>query len=212
MNDAQRWSQTMTALGVTHDSTAALTDLRRRHDEPQRRYHTIDHVRWVLTSSRWLHESGEAVEDPGALMAAAWFHDAVYQPGATDNEARSASLADAVLARLGVAEDRRRRVVDLVLATVDHVAEAGDAAVLVDADLAILAAAEQAYSAYAAAVRAEYAFLPAPQFDAGRAEFIARMLARRRIFATATARGRWEARARHNLGAELARLQQPSGR
>ncbi|MDQ3709265.1 MAG: hypothetical protein M3387_08210, partial [Actinomycetota bacterium] len=99
MNDAQRWSQAMTALGVTHDPTAALIDLRRRHDEPQRRYHTIDHVRSVLTSSRWLHESGEAVEDSGALMAAAWFHDAVYQPGATDNEARSASLADAVLAR-----------------------------------------------------------------------------------------------------------------
>jgi len=212
MNDAQRWSQAMTALGVTHDPTAALIDLRRRYEEPQRRYHTIEHVRSVLTHSRWLHESGEAVDDLGALTAAAWFHDAVYEPGATANEARSASLADAVLARLGVTEGRRRRVVDLVLATVDHVAEAGDAAVLVDADLAILAASEQVYGTYAEAVRTEYAFLPAPRFEAGRAEFIAGMLARHRIFATATARGRWEAKARQNLAAELTRLEQSSGR
>lgn len=206
MDDAQRWSRAMTALGVTQDTTAALTDLRRRYDEPQRRYHTIAHVRSVLTTSQWLHGCGERVHDPGALMAAAWFHDAVYEPGAPDNEASSASLADKVLAGLGVVAKRRRGVVDLVLATADHTPETGDAAVLLDADLAVLAADERDYQAYAEAVREEFAFLPSPSFDAGRTEFISGMLSRRRIFATATARQRWETNARRNLSAELGRL------
>jgi len=211
MDDAQRWSQAITELGATRNATAALADLRRRYAEPQRRYHTIAHVRSVLTSTQWLHDCGERVDDPGKLAAAAWFHDAVYQPGAADNEARSASLAAAVLAGLGVAEQHRRHVVDLVLATADHAAEANDAAVLVDADLGILAAPAPVYVAYAAAVRAEYAFLPAPRFDAGRAQFITGMLSRPRIFTTATAVQRWEAKARRNLSAELRRLRGATG-
>lgn len=206
MDDARRWSWAMTALGATRGTTAALADLRRRYDEPQRRYHTMAHVRSVLATTQWLHDCGEAVDDPGAVAAAAWFHDAVYQPGATDNEARSASLAREVLADLGVAEQRHRHVADLVLATADHTAEAGDGAVLNDADLGVLAAPGQVYAAYAEAVRAEHAFLPDSRFDTGRAEFITGMLARQQIFATVTAVQGWEVKARRNLSAELRRL------
>ncbi len=120
------------------------------------------------------------------MVLATWYHDAVYDPRAGDNEARSADLARRDLTGLGVGADRVDRVAGLVLATRDHRAADPDAAVLVDADLAILAVPAGDYAAYVAAVRAEYGFVPEAAWRAGRAAVLAGFLARPRLFATAT--------------------------
>ncbi len=91
-------------------------------------------------------------------------------------------------------------------ATVGEATVAGAAALLLDADLAILAAPPRRYAAYADGVRAEYAAVPERTFRAGRADVLARLLTRERLYVTATAQQRWEAAARANLTAELARL------
>ncbi len=210
MDDAlrERWERLTGLLGVDEeDATAVLRDLWRRHNEPQRAYHRLSHVRHVLEVIDLLRAE-EPVDDPVAVQLAAWFHDAVYAPGAADNEARSADLVTAVLTRWDIARERTAHVAGLVAATATHPTEDvdGDTAVLVDADLAILAADPDTYDVYRRAVRVEHHHLEEAAWTSGRAAFLRDMLARSTIFATAAMRRRGEAAARRNLEAELAAL------
>jgi predicted metal-dependent HD superfamily phosphohydrolase len=179
--------------------------LRRRWSEPQRAYHTLDHLHEVLATIDALQEAGEPLDDPEAVRLAAWYHDAVYDPRSQHNEAASADLARAELPALGLAPARVERVAQLVLITRDHRPPPGDtdAAVLCDADLAVLARPPEDYRAYATAVRREYAFVPEDAWRRGRAAVLRGLLAKDPLYATATQRSRGEDRARRNLQAEL---------
>lgn len=77
---------------------------------------------------------------------------------------------------------------------------------LCDADLAVLAGPPDAYAAYAAAVREEYAFVPDDLFRTGRAEVLRQLLALPRLFHTPECHDRWEAQARRNLATEVGLL------
>jgi predicted metal-dependent HD superfamily phosphohydrolase len=183
-------------------SAAAFADLVARHGEAHRRYHTIGHVAAVLDALDLLGAGREA-------RLAAWYHDAVYDPTATDNEARSARLAAAVLPGLGVDDRTVTEVARLVELTKTHdVTELHDTAgaALVDADLSILGADERTYDTYAAGVRAEYAHVPDDLWRAGRPAVLRTFAERPALFHTAAARARWEAPARANLARELAAL------
>ncbi|MEU3046673.1 hypothetical protein ABZ705_09090 [Streptomyces sp. NPDC006984] len=177
-------------------------DLLGRWAEPQRRYHTTDHLVAVLDR---IDELREYAADLAAVRLAAWFHDAVYLPDRSENEERSARLAQRALTELGVGEARTAEVARLVRLTVTHDPEEGDAdgQVLCDADLAVLATAPDAYAAYAAAVREEYGFVPEELFRDGRAAVLRGLLALPHLYRTPYGREHWEAPARHNLTVEL---------
>ncbi len=184
-----------------------LNALLRRHREGQRRYHTVDHVVAVVRHVNELAES-ESVADLGAVVAAAWFHDAVYEPRSPSNERASARLARRDLTGLGWNPERADSVGTMIEGTAGHAAPADvDTAVLFDADLAILGATPTAYAAYVEAVRSEYDHVDDDTWRSGRADVLAEFLARERIFNTATGIDRWEASARVNLQAELDALQ-----
>ena len=85
-------------------------------------------------------------------------------------------------------------------------ASAGDAAVLFDADLAVLGDRPARYAEYAADVRAEYAHVPDPAFRSGRAAILRGFAERPRIYLTPTAYALWESGARTNLATELEQL------
>jgi predicted metal-dependent HD superfamily phosphohydrolase len=101
----------------------------------------------------------------------------------------------------------RDEVARLVLATKTHKAAEGDvnAAVLSDADLAVLGGPAVRYRGYAAAVREEYASIPDEVFKPARAQILSALLDGP-IFHTEAARARWEDQARRNVGAEIAEL------
>ncbi|WP_405894695.1 hypothetical protein OG272_23050 [Streptomyces sp. NBC_00104] len=176
-----------------------------RWSEPQRKYHTLDHLTAVLDRVEVLEDHAA---DPDLVRLAAWFHDAVYLPERSTNEERSARLAERALREAGVAEEKVAEVVRLVLLTVTHDPADDDpnGQVLCDADLAILASAPDAYAAYAAAVRAEYGFVPDEAFRAGRAAVLRQLLDLPRLFRTPYGQREWEGRARENLRAELTGL------
>ncbi|QDY77457.1 HD domain-containing protein [Streptomyces qinzhouensis] len=176
-----------------------------RWSEPQRRYHTTDHLAAVLDRVDLL---ADRAADPDLVRLAAWFHDAVYRPDRSENEERSAGLAERALPEAGLSAAATAEVARLVRLTVSHAPEPGDAngAVLCDADLAILASPPAAYRAYARAVREEYAFVPDDAFRQGRAEVLRRLLGLPRLFHTPYGAREWETAARANLTAELARL------
>jgi predicted metal-dependent HD superfamily phosphohydrolase len=78
-----------------------------------------------------------------------------------------------------------------------------DERLFVDLDAGILGAPPDDYRRYAAAIRAEYAFVPDDLYAVGRGRFLEAMLARPRIFLTAGLED-LEPRARENLEAERA--------
>ncbi|HEY3452721.1 MAG TPA: hypothetical protein VGK67_40625 [Myxococcales bacterium] len=191
-------------LGARGEAAAAFADLEARYREPARAYHTLEHVRDCLA----LLDSVRALAaDPVAVEAALWFHDAVYDARAKDNEERSAALAREALGRAGVGEPRLARIERLVLETKHSAAPAaGDAALVVDLDLSILAAERERFERYEAGIRKEYGHLPDEAYRSGRAEFLKRFLAREHLFATEAMRERFEGRARTNLERSLQSL------
>ncbi|MCH0562005.1 MULTISPECIES: hypothetical protein [unclassified Streptomyces] len=187
------------------DPSPYADDLLARWQEPQRHYHTLTHLTAVLDHIDVL--AGYAA-DTGAVRLAAWFHDAVYLPDRSENEERSARLAERALAEAGVPRARTDEVARLVRLTVTHdpADDDRDGQVLCDADLAILAAPPAAYAAYTAAVREEYHFVPSDLFRSGRAAILRQLLDLPRLFRTPYGQENWAATARRNLTAELEML------
>jgi predicted metal-dependent HD superfamily phosphohydrolase len=173
-------------------------ELLTRWSEPHRHYHTVAHLAAVLDR---LGPLREYAADPVAVALGAWFHDAVYDPRAKDNEERSAMLAE----RLLPAGPRRDEVARLVRLTAGHDPADDDAngAVLCDADLGVLAGPPERYAAYAAGVRQEYGFVPDADFRAGRAAVLRRLLAQPRLFRTPYGAEHWEPTARFHVRGEL---------
>ena len=188
---------------------AVIDDLLARHREPQRRYHTAVHVMWVLRHVDELLVTMPGV-DPAVVRAAALFHDAVYDPRAATNEADSAALAVTALTPLDWPKAGIARCAELIEATVTHdptvAADRPDAAVLFDADLAILGSSPAEYEAYVTGVRSEYAHVDAAAWRSGRAAVLGSFLRRSAIYVTPAMHAARERRARANLAAELATL------
>jgi len=190
--------------GSSARAAAALDAIVARYGEPHRRYHGVGHLERVVADVVALAGS-ESLDDRGVVIAAAFFHDAVYDPRSASNEADSARLAGQVLRDLGWTEERISEVGRLVLATATHAVERPGDAVLLDADLAVLGAEPAAYETYVHGVRAEYAHVDDHQWQLGRAAVLRSFLERPVIFHTSTYRSR-ERRARANLAAELSAL------
>ncbi|MFD8801106.1 HD domain-containing protein [Streptomyces atroolivaceus] len=201
-----RWRETLLAArGGTDrgpDPDPYADALLARWAEPQRRYHTTAHLTQVLDRVDTL--AGHA-SDPDLVRLAVWFHDAVYRPDRSENEERSAALAERALPEAGVPDAATAEVARLVRLTVTHDPAAGDTngEVLCDADLAILAAAPKEYAAYAAQVREEYGFVPDDAFREGRSAVLRQLLELPRLFRTPHGAAEWEPRARQNLTTEL---------
>jgi len=189
------------------DEVVAAGDLVGRYAEPHRRYHTLTHIQAVLTTIDELAAS-EGLDDGQRQTArlAGWFHDAVYDPARHDNEQRSADLARATLMQVGVLSTVIDDVLRLILVTAHHTVADDDAvgAVVVDADLAILAARPDRYDTYAAAVRQEYSHVPDEAYRSGRASLLQHLLGQDPLFHTAFGRLNWERAARYNMQQELA--------
>ena len=144
------------------------------------------------------------------MRLALFFHDAIYDPQAAPgvNESASAALAERELAELSVGAACAGAASTAIAATADHRLppdRSPTTAVVLDADLAILAAEPARYEAYVTGVRAEYAHVDDGSWRTGRAAVLAAFLERPVIFVTAPMQAS-EHRARANLSAELSRL------
>lgn len=202
----ENWCAACRGAGATAGDPAveaAGRDLLNRWAEPHRQYHDLAHLGSVLAVLDSQHADD-------LVRLAAWWHDASYDPRAPGdaNERHSAALAVNVLTGLGVPAPATAEVARLVLLTATHATTAGDhrAELLCDADLAVLARPPAEYDRYAAAVRREYRHLPDDVFRAGRAAVLRRLLELPVLYRRPELAAGWEARARANLGRELAGL------
>ncbi|MBS1152427.1 MAG: hypothetical protein H6Q89_4125, partial [Myxococcaceae bacterium] len=96
------------------------------------------------------------------------------------------------------------RISQLILLTARHGALTPadvdpEAALFLDCDMAILGAAPEVFDRYDAAIREEYAQVPAILYSLGRRRFLTRLLAAPRIFLSDFFHARLDAAARANL-------------
>lgn len=191
-------------LGATGTGHRAFDDLVAAHAEPGRAYHTLDHVLDCLAR---LDESGAAPDDRDLVETAIWFHDVVYDPHRTDNEARSAEWAARTLGPAGVPGATVERIADLIRMTGHTSPPSGrQGSLLCDVDLSILGRDEREFEEYQRRIRQEYAWVPEPLYRAGRARILSAFENRDRIYLTDYFYERYEVRARANLRRALAQL------
>jgi predicted metal-dependent HD superfamily phosphohydrolase len=192
-------------LGHTPLAQAWEVDLWVRYGEAQRVYHNQSHLLQVLARAKALQEEAE---DTTAVCLALWFHDAVYDPRAPvgQNEQDSANLAQRVLAECGYDPQKTSTIAELILTTQHHQPQTADGRVVVDADLAILAAPPAEYEAYAAAIRQEYGWVPVERYVQGRTAVLQTFLNRPQFFYTSSMQAQ-TAIAHANLRRELTSLQ-----
>lgn len=193
------WQQAWADLGLSAPA-GLLAQLQQAYQEPQRHYHTLQHLEECLALF-----DRHAAQQPGAVALALWFHDAVYAVRGGDNELRSADWAVAALQQAGAAQTVQARVHSLILATRhEAVPTDGDERLLVDIDLAILGASAPRFAEYNQQIRAEYAWVPEPLYTQKRREVLQAFLQRPHIYGTPAFQQRFEAAARANLAGALA--------
>ena len=154
--------------------------------------------------------------DPAAAELAIWYHDAIYDPAASDNEARSAALLRADMTGLA-APALLEWAETLVRLTATHdlpdgipSALAADAALFLDLDMAVLGSSPAAYDAYERGIAAEYEpVYGRTRFAAGRATFLSGMLDRPQLFLSRQCQDRFDDAARGNMRRALQSLGRP---
>ena len=160
-----------------------------RYSEPPRAYHTLQHIAEGIEHLKTVRNA------PPEVALAWWFHDAVYDPRRSDNEEKSAAWAKVVLGPTPLAAK-----IDAAILATKIGAFAADLAqrLLVDVDLAILAAPEPRFSEYQAQIRREYAFVPDADYARERLAVLRGFTARAYIYQSPEFRS-LETRARKNL-------------
>jgi len=182
-----------------------LAALQAAYATPPRAYHNFTHVEHVLRHYEDV-ANGPGWNQPAEVRLAVLYHDAIYEAGRKDNEARSAVLASEHIARWLPGQDiDAARVAELINLTARHGALAledvdRDAALFLDCDMAILAADEATFAAYDRGITTEYrGQVPAWLFKLNRRRFLKALLAKPRIFFSDWFHERLDAQARINL-------------
>jgi len=200
----ERFGALWKRLGAAGGEARVFDGLLAAYRQPHRHYHGLDHLRDCLDQLDTAPANGS---DRDLAETALWFHDAVYDPRAADNEVRSAEWARRGLLETGVIELKVREVARLIRLT-DHARPADEpaGALVCDVDLSILGRPQAEYAEYERRIRAEYDWVTEPLYRTGRAAVLARFLARDPIYRSAHFRALYEGAARRNLKRTLESL------
>ncbi len=148
-------------------------DLQTAYQQPQRKYHTLQHISECL---QLFDTHQHLAEQPLAVEFAIWFHDAVYQPQRADNEQQSAVWARRILEQEKISPDFIQTIENLIMVTAhNQPPQTNDEKLLVDIDLAILAAPSARFAEYQHQIRAEYAWVAEDVYQQKRREVLNRL-------------------------------------
>ncbi len=194
-NDDELVSPVLTFLDIER------ADLEERYAEPHRYYHNLSHINRMV--GLWNRYASE-LPDKELLLAAIWYHDAIYDTDRRDNELRSAELFRSRAAADGLLDDEIATVAEMIQATAhskrdDSASEQEQ--FLLDFDLEILASDPLEYDKYAHGIAREYAWVEPKLFLEGRTAVLNSFLNRPAIYAHFH---QWEDRAHRNIQRELA--------
>lgn len=185
----------------TNESPGIFNEIKSRHSEPHRTYHTMIHLYQLFML---LENHPKEIENHPLIELTILFHDIVYDPQRNDNEEKSAALADQLVGHYLDAKTRHELKL-MIESTQKHkpILTATDNLYFLDMDMSILGVSPSIYSGYVRKIRQEYSILPHRQFDIGRKEFLINFLKRPRIFYTEMYFEQFEEQARANMEREM---------
>ncbi len=202
-NHALRFTALWNRIGGPGDARAVHANLVARYSETGRAYHSLEHIFFCLEE---MDAVAELLACRDAVELALWFHDAVYDPRAKDNEERSAALLLEAAKGGAISEEIIHKAAALILET-KHANPPenanSDASFTVDINLAILGQPAERFAEYEAQIRHEYKWVPPADFAGGRSAILRSFIARPSIYATEFFRSRYEDCARKNIEASL---------
>ncbi len=224
-----------------HNAWEIFLNLVNRYSEKHRYYHAFPHVMHVLKeleefkhacadvndieignnmSVEWFYskrnmDSKDYMKQHNFALQevemALWYHDAVYDPSASDNEEKSAKLAAIMLRQAGLSSSFIRNVSNLILLTKDHKTTPQDTygALIVDIELSIFGQSDLVFDRYERGIWKEYVqegIMSENLFVRTRVEVIEKFLDRKFIYRTPYFRAKYGSAAKKNLKRSLRQL------
>lgn len=180
-----------------------------RYGEPQRAYHTLNHIEQLLIQ---LESIKHHLAEPHIIALALYYHDVIYDPTRSDNELQSAELATDALSPY-LSTEQCQQIYALIMMTANHQIDVlidsekyNDAAYLLDMDLSILGAPWPTYKQYAKAIRQECTHVSDDRYRDGRTAVLQGLLVHPKLYLTDHYYNQLESQARDNIKHELTAL------
>lgn len=166
------------------------------YSEKQRAYHTLQHLYECLVL---LDSIRSDLKDAYSVELALWFHDAIYDPQAKDNEMKSAELFGWYMAQ-DLSVEIVEKIKRWIVATQKHeVTDELDLQFLLDIDLAILAASPERFEEYEQQIQQEYAWVDPDVYSIKRKEVLAHFYQTESLYQTEYFQQNFGQRAKQNL-------------
>lgn len=194
-----------TQLLVSYISEESLirllwNEIKNHYSSKGRHYHTLSHLQNMYSQ---LLSVKDAIQDWDTLLFSLFYHDVIYSSTATDNEERSAGLAEKRLKQIHYPQEKMEKCLQQILATKKHAPADNDTNFFTDADLSILGADWPDYEAYTKAIRQEYSIYPDLLYKPGRRKVLKHFLSMEKIYKTGFFQEKYEAIARENMQKEM---------
>ena len=167
MDSIGRWHQTWESLSEP-PPPGLINEIVSAYSQPHRAYHTLQHLAECFG---YLDECLLEPVDRGSLELALWFHDAIYDTKASDNEDQSARWSRLALSVLSPSD---LNLIERLILVTKHDAspESEDEKLLLDIDLSILGSSQTRFAEYEAQVRYEYGWVPEDAYRLGRSKIL----------------------------------------
>lgn len=204
-----RWRGLFEELGAKGNPDEIYHRLAYYYMQPCRPYHNLSgHISDCLTS---FEEVRSLCPNPNEVELAIWFHDAIYETWAADNEHRSGLLAHFFITKLmGLNPMLGTKVYHLILTTKHRMPPEQlnhDAKILVDIDLVSLGVHPTQFEINCQNIRTEYSWVkPENNYRRERADILEKFLRKNSIYSTLYFQEKYETQARLNLKKEIQRL------
>lgn len=200
----QLWFLLCQRIAAQGNLNEIYNNLAKRYIESHRAYHTLEHIKECIAE---FEQVRHLAFNANAIEWALWYHDAIYDTKAKDNEERSAKLAMEAVRSALLPDNFGKSVVSLIMATKhSEVPTDKDARLIVDVDLSILGQPEEKFNEYERQIRKEYEWIPKNEFIAKRSAVLKSFLDRQVIYLTRFFYEKYEVLARQNIARSLKKL------
>lgn len=177
------------------------TEVYENYSGKKRHYHTLQHLENLLAQ---LTEVKGEIKNWETVLFTLYYHDIIYDSLRSDNEEKSAKLAEKRMKQICVSDDKIELCKQNILATKSHLKSTeSDTNYFTDADLSVLGQTWKSYSDYYKNVRKEYSIYPDFVYNPGRKKVLIHFLKMDRIFKTEFFYYKFEVQAKQNLQREL---------
>lgn len=177
------------------------TEIDKNYSSKKRHYHTLQHLDSLLTQ---LTDVKDEIQNWNTILFTLYYHDIVYNSLKSDNEEKSAELAEKRMKQISVSIDTIELCKNQILATKSHIKSTdSDTNYFTDADLSVLGQNWETYSLYYKNVRKEYSIYPDFVYNPGRKKILIHFLSMDRIFKTDFFHNKFEIQAKQNLQKEI---------